>query len=271
MAFIKERPTFSVITVVFNGINEIRDTLNSCIAQDYGNFEYIVIDGGSTDGTQEVLKANFNHITQLVCEKDGGIYDAMNKGLRFASGIYVLFMNCSDQFHDSTVLSQIASILSEEENLPDVLYGDSLYIYPNVKLLTKPKPLEALKREMVFCHQSAFVRTEIAKKYPFNLKYKLAADYDMFHTFFQMQFTFKYVPVCISDCKQEEGSTYNHYRLSTKERFSIHFDQGGLNNWFILQKTLFRLDIVYLIKKVLPKKITSAIFKKRHSNRLISE
>ena len=121
---------------------------------------------------------------------------------------------------------------------------------------------------MAVCHQSTLVRRDLALKRPFDLKYQLAADYDMIRDFYKKGRSFLYIPLCIADCNQEEGSTFRNYRLSTYERFSIQQDHGSFKNWFLLQKTLLRIEVVVFIKRLLPAKVTQLIFNRRHKNRI---
>lgn len=113
----------TVITVAFNESDSVRYTIESVINQTYGNIEYIVIDGGSLDGTLNILSEYIDDIDLLVSEKDNGVYDAMNKGLNLATGEWVIFMNAGDAFFDNDVLSN----LSCEFNEADLIYSDILF------------------------------------------------------------------------------------------------------------------------------------------------
>src|ERR1700761_7114863 len=95
------QPILSVITIVYNNVNDIERTMLSVLNQTYGHIEYIVIDGKSNDGTLEIIKRYENRIAKLISEKDEGIYDAMNKGIAAATGDYVIFMNSGDEFYDT--------------------------------------------------------------------------------------------------------------------------------------------------------------------------
>src|SRR5687768_5526342 len=112
-------PVISVITVVFNGAALLERTIKSVRAQTLQDIEYIIIDGGSTDGTQEIIEKHRDAIDVFVSEKDAGIYDAMNKGLRAAKGEYVLFMNAGDELFDRHTLNAVFSVSPGA----DVYYG----------------------------------------------------------------------------------------------------------------------------------------------------
>ena len=128
-------PKITIITIVFNNREGFIKTLNSVVSQTYKNKEYLVIDGGSTDGTLDVIKHNSNFIDYWVSEKDRGIYDAMNKGLAKANGEWVIFMNSGDVFSESDVLSKIfdSTII---ENV-DLIYSDYYTEGDGLKILNK--------------------------------------------------------------------------------------------------------------------------------------
>lgn len=113
----------SIITIVWNGMPFVEKTIKSVLKQNYSNLEYIVIDGGSTDGTVDVIKSRESGITKWISEKDEGIADAFNKGLSFATGDYILFLNADDALSDANILKKVAGeILSND--YPALLYGD---------------------------------------------------------------------------------------------------------------------------------------------------
>ena len=117
-------PKITVITICFNIGNELEQTIKSVIGQSYPNIEYIIIDGGSTDDTMAVLKRYKDNISLIVSEPDKGVYDAMNKGVRLATGDYVNFMNGGDRFSNSEVLTTLFSDLANLDY--DVVFGDTI-------------------------------------------------------------------------------------------------------------------------------------------------
>lgn len=171
-------PKISIITVVRNDANGLETTLQCLEKLPYSNIEIIVIDGASTDNTPQVA-ANYMHcIKKFVSEADSGIYDAMNKGLSYASGDYVWFVNAGDTVVDFEAL---ARCWVSETPLCDIYYGDTQIASPNGEVLglrRKGLPekltVNSLKRGMVVCHQSFLVRRAIAPQY--NLKYRYSAD-----------------------------------------------------------------------------------------------
>ncbi len=196
----------SVITVVYNGLSLIEKTINSILSQTWPNIEYIVIDGGSTDGTVEILRLYNDHISYWISEPDKGIYDAMNKGLSAATGDYVWFMNAGDQIYSPETTEKIFSgnnpgrefesaterkvalpadqgVELDFRNLASIYYGDAMIVdagYHEVGLrrLRPPENLtwKSFRKGMVVCHQAILVSREIAE--PFDPQYSHSADFD---------------------------------------------------------------------------------------------
>jgi glycosyltransferase involved in cell wall biosynthesis len=257
---------FSVITVVYNGETEIEHTILSCINQTYPDLEYIVVDGASNDNTINIINSYKNRITKFLSEPDNGIYDAMNKAIDMVSGDWVLFMNCGDSFYDVNVLSNIAKEIDTIETNPEIIYGNTIYHFKNASLRVKPMPLNKIEREMVFCHQSTFVKASLIKSTKFDLTYKLAADYDMMFKFYMQKRSFQYIDTFISFFNQTDGDTLRNYKQSTKERFSIHKDSGTFKNRFLMFKSILRIQFGLSIKKIMPEKLNNLIFYRKYKN-----
>lgn len=182
------RPTVSIITVTYNAAGVLPATLASIAQQTYRAIEHIIIDGGSTDGTVDQIRAAGENITHWVSEPDAGLYDAMNKGLARATGDYVWFLNAGDLIDSAETLAGIMAIAEQEQALaetwPDVLYGQTALIDAhgrNLGLRTyKRLPDELAARDlrlgMVVSHQALLVRRAIAPRY--DTRYRIAADID---------------------------------------------------------------------------------------------
>lgn len=175
-------PLFTVITVCYNAAPLLERTLVSVQEQDYPYIEYIVVDGASSDATPSILKAYSSVINKLISEPDRGIYDAMNKGLRVATGRYLCFLNAGDTFATKETVSG-AMKMAKQQNYPDVLYGETLLYnlagnYVGKRHLQSPEQLtyNSFREGMLVCHQSFYPQRELVPEY--NLKYKLSADYD---------------------------------------------------------------------------------------------
>jgi glycosyltransferase involved in cell wall biosynthesis len=177
---VKPLPYISVITIVFNNADQIEKTILSVISQTYRNLEYIIIDGGSSDGTLEIIKKYADRITQWISEPDKGLYDAMNKGLNLASGDYVWFINSGDQIYAADTAEKVVSCAGM---LPDIFYGGTMIIDAAGKeigdrRLKPPKRLgwKSFRKGMLVCHQSLVVRRSVAVAY--DLTYRIASDID---------------------------------------------------------------------------------------------
>lgn len=168
------KPLISIITVVFNGEKYLEETIQSVISQTYDNVEYIIIDGGSTDGTLDVIKKYEDQIDYWVSERDRGIYDAMNKGIDVATGEFVNFLNGGDKFYRLDLLEDIFS--NRAVKYSDLVYGD-FFVVSNegepvraIKATTLSK--QSIKKGMVVNHQSVFVRKAKCPYYDLSYKYK---------------------------------------------------------------------------------------------------
>jgi glycosyltransferase involved in cell wall biosynthesis len=179
-------PKISVITVVYNGAKTLEKTIQSVVEQDYTSLEYIVVDGGSTDGTRDII-TNYetgygnsqSRITKSVSEPDNGIYDAMNKGVSMSSGDYLCFLNSGDVFVDKQSVAKIVESLLANA-LPDVIYGNILVANKEGGFMERIAKEPCNLHRMYFCHQSAFTKKEWLQKFPFDTKHTLSADLKFF-------------------------------------------------------------------------------------------
>lgn len=174
------RPVLSVITVVFNNVNDIERTLLSVIQQNYKEIEYIVIDGGSTDGTIDIIKRYQSSISKFISEPDKGIYDAMNKGLALATGDYVLFMNSGDEIYADNTVDKVFACA----DYADIYYGETEMINDKLESLGKRRhkapdqfTWKSFKYGMSISHQALYVKRSLTIPYNHS-KYQLSADID---------------------------------------------------------------------------------------------
>ena len=177
------QPKFSIITVTYNASSVIMPTLQSVLSQNYANYEYILVDGGSADDTVALAKSSGIEFAHIVSERDNGIYDAMNKGIALATGDYLCFLNAGDAFYSPTTLQTIVDAIAGETELPDVLYGETAEVdaernFVRMRRLQAPEklPWRSFKDGMLVCHQAFYARREIAPM--FNLEYRLSSDVD---------------------------------------------------------------------------------------------
>jgi len=167
-------PLVSIITVVFNGQDHIEETIKSVVTQSYKNIEYIVIDGGSTDSTLDIIKKYDAQIDYWVSEQDHGIYDAMNKGVGLVSGDWINFMNAGDLFFRLETMEQVVPNLTS-----DLVYGNhAIYVDDPSNITSYDVKDNSGKKHIPFCHQALFEKSEWLKRFPFDTNYKIAADFD---------------------------------------------------------------------------------------------
>lgn len=169
-------PKISVITVVYNAAEELQETIRTVVGQTYCDIEYIVIDGGSKDGTLDVINKNERYINKWISEPDNGIYDAMNKGVSLATGDLINFMNAGDSFYDESVVAQVASKYDSSTGL--VIYGNHIVRRQGIdKHVVASTNIDSLWKGMIFCHQSAFVSRKLIQEEMFDSSLAIAADY----------------------------------------------------------------------------------------------
>lgn len=164
---------FTIITVCYNASKTIRETIDSVLGQTYQELEYIVVDSKSEDGTVEILQSITDKRLTFISEKDSGIYNAMNKGLKMASGDYLIFLGADDIFYDKDVLKKVAGKLTGSN---DVVYGD-------VMLKTRQRLYNGAFSRWTWghrniCHQSIFYPKSVYGRYMYNEKYRSVADWD---------------------------------------------------------------------------------------------
>lgn len=174
------KPLISIITVTFNAEAVLEPTLRSVAEQTFGDYEHIIVDAQSSDATLALAARYATDRMQVHSKPDKGIYHGMNRGLKYASGKYVLFLNAGDRFASPSSLALYAEAASES---PDIIYGDTVIVDAMDRVL-RPRHLSAPEiltyksylRGMLVCHQAFMVRRDIAPE--FSREYKLSADYD---------------------------------------------------------------------------------------------
>lgn len=217
--------SISIVTVVYNSELYIENTIKSIIDQNYDKIEYIIIDGGSDDNTLNIIDKYKQQISKVISEKDNGLYDAMNKGLKEASNEYILFINAGDKLADNYVIEKIMNIADNS----DVVYGETLIIDKSWNIvhhrrLKTPENLnwKHFKGGMRVSHQSFIAKRAICPKY--KLKYKYTADFEW----------------CLNILKHSEKITNSNLVIS-------HFMEGGQTSKTIIPglKERFKIMVRY--------------------------
>ena len=168
-------PLISVITVTYNAQLFIEASINSIIMQDYQNYEYIIVDGGSTDATLEIINRNSAKITKIISEKDKGIYDAMNKAIKIASGDYLLFIGADDFLYNNSTLTHLAEYIKKDRSL-DLIVGKIKYT--SGKIFKSKFHFKTLLHNTVH-HQGALYHKKLFIDFSYDLQFALIADYEL--------------------------------------------------------------------------------------------
>jgi glycosyltransferase involved in cell wall biosynthesis len=177
-------PKITIVTVSYNSAKTIKETIDSILSQDYPNIEYIIVDGLSTDGTQQIVESYGPRIAKFVSEKDDGLYHAMNKGIELASGDIIGIINSDDIYANSSVVSQVVSTFNEKK--VDVVYGDLYYFRsgaPKIPLRYYKGGNFSLRRVqfgLMPPHPTFFIKRSVYEKYgKLDTQYTLSADFDL--------------------------------------------------------------------------------------------
>lgn len=181
----------------------LRHTIESVLCQSCSDYEYIVIDGGSNDGSVDIIKEYANRIDYWVSEPDGGIYPAMNKGVRAAHGEYCIFMNSGDEFYEPNIIKKISELdLKEDIVCGDICFGENK-ICPNPDVVT----MRTFYKHTL-AHQASFIKTELLKERPYDETMKSAADWKFFmHELVFRNATYKHIPLVVARFEGGEIST----------------------------------------------------------------
>lgn len=224
----EDKPLITIITVVFNGEKYLEQTIQSVINQSYDNVEYIIIDGGSTDGTLDIIKKYEDKIDYWVSEKDKGIYDAMNKGIDVASGEWINFMNAGDSFANDTVLEKV---FYETIKNYDLVYGAISLRSEDGNFITSVYPKKFTRYNLMFwgtgvlCHQAMFINKNILVKY--SLSYKLKGELNWYFDLVKKIQKYKLVDIPIVNYSLGGTGDVN-YKLNFKENLQVQFKQNNI-------------------------------------------
>lgn len=259
-------PKITVVTVTYNAEQTLERTLQSVASQTYPRVEHLIVDGLSVDGTLSLIQeyaednsvCDTPHEIQFIREPDSGLYDAMNKAIDNANGDYLVFLNAGDKFHSDDTLERVVETVSsvhgnefDEATWPAVLYGETDIVDDNGvflrhRRLQTPEVLtwRSFLSGMLVCHQSFYVRTDMARQFHYNLRYRFSGDFDwciriMKDAQQQGQSLFN-TRMVLTDYLSEGMTTKNH-RKSLLERFRIMCRHYGCvqtirqHLWFVVR------------------------------------
>ena len=242
------KPLVSIVTVVYNGAENIEETILSIINQDYNKIQYIIIDGGSKDNTLDIVNKYQEKIDILISEPDKGIYDAMNKALPLCKGEWINFMNVGDLFYDSTSLSKIFNTFREHSS---IIYGNHQVMYPKYLINKFPRPLNKIWKGMPMQHQSIFVHKNIFEKLKFDIKFKFAADYDLIFYSYKNGSSFTYINENI--CKVSANGFSESNSVSTYLEFkniSLKYDNRLSHRIYFILLIPFRKFVFFIKQRI---------------------
>lgn len=258
------KPKVSVVTVCFNAVKEIEKTMISVLNQTYPNVEYIVIDGGSTDGTVDIIKKYAGKLAYWVSEPDGGIYYGMNKGIKVATGEWLEFLNSGDYFYSNTSLEDLMSKHSNPQ--AGVLYGYQVHKYPYGDFVRIHMPLENFRSYMPIGHPSSFVKLSLIKDTGFDTNYRIAADYNMFYKLYHQGVQFESIDtlVAVFDSYSGVSSVSPKTLIETATINGRIKDKDFLNELSTYKRKNW---IKSMISRIAPKLVLRIQEKKRNNNR----
>jgi glycosyltransferase involved in cell wall biosynthesis len=237
----------SVITVVYNGASTIEDTILSVAAQTHPEVEHIVVDGGSTDGTVQIIERHRDKLARVISEPDEGIYDAMNKGIACATGEVIGTLNSDDVYADGGVLAMVAEAFADPGL--DACYGDLVYVDrehgERVVRYWTSRPYEAglFERGWMPAHPTFYVRRRVYERYGgFDLEYRIQSDFELTMRFLRIHHIRSlYIPRIM--VRMRMGGTTNN-RLS-------NIIKGNLESYRACRKHGIAVTPLFFVKKIL--------------------
>ncbi len=257
----------SIVTVAYNDALGLEQTIESVIGQSYDNIEYIIIDGGSTDETVDIIKKNETKITSWVSEKDKGIYDAMNKGMALASGDFLIFMNAGDIFYEhetiDKVVNQIADIDKAYFGRANIVSGHTSWLYPN-ETIDKNSIMQWLKKESPN-HQAIFFPKIFYTREKYNLNYKIFGDAEYKYRAQELVgFCFIDIIVCnfLLGGLSSRFNSYKDIKIMMKETWTIGREYRGI---LFALKRIFVYNIKYILRMMVKEKLFLGLIKKIRS------
>ena len=250
----------SVVTICYNAKTVIERTIQSVLNQTYSDIEYILIDGGSTDGTVEIIKKYSNRISFWVSEPDHGIYDAMNKGVMHATGEWIHFLNAGDVYHDHDVLENFVPKIS---TTTDIAYGDTLYVFSMTTKVRKALPLSDMDQLMPFGHPATLIRTSYHQQHLFDTSSRSSVDYKFFYdAYYREKAEFQYIPMIVADYEADNGVSVTNPFLTIKEDARLRGRDSSIKWKLWFYYFVCRYTLSQKVKSLLPQQIQAKLAKR---------
>jgi len=222
--------TVSIITVCLNASGVIETAIESVRSQTYPDIEHIVIDGGSTDGTLDIIEKYIDSISYFVSEPDRGIYNAMNKGIDAATGDIIFFLNSDDRFFDDGVVKDIADVFNSSPDI-DIVFGNQIFVYARNRILKK-QSFEVMRHQLAkttILHQSLFTRRKVfGSTNGFSENYQIVSDYEwVIKAFLIHKFRYFYVDrtICVVSGQGISSTTdFEKERITVMRKYFTSYE-----------------------------------------------
>lgn len=203
----------SIVTINLNNKEGLRKTIESVVNQTYKDIEYIIIDGGSTDGSVDIINEYADRLAYWCSEKDGGIYNAMNKAIPHINGEYCLFLNSGDYLHSNDVIEKVVPLLD-----CGIVYGNEYKDKRGIRLSRYPDKLDKLFwKSTSLPHQSTFIKSELLKQHPYEEKWKIISDWVFLKERIEEGVKYKHINMPIS-VYNEYGFSFVNHKLMLDEK-----------------------------------------------------
>lgn len=242
----------SIITVCYNAESTIERTIDSILNQSFTNYEYVIVDGKSCDRTLEIVNSYSDLFKKrgvrvtIISEKDNGVYDAMNKGCQLSNGEWITYMNADDSYHTDSALEEVFNSNIDYREC-GIIYGNTKFCSENsLGEIRVGKKIESILKHLPFCPQAAFVRRSVQLKFPFNIKYKISADYDSFLRMYLNDEKFVHVDVVVADF-YDGGISNSNIWETYKEDISVKDSNCVLNKYSVIQSIKY---IVFYLRNL---------------------
>ncbi len=247
---------FSIVVVCLNSGDKLLSTVRSILDQEYGEYEIIIKDGGSDDGSLDwFINGESDKRIRIYQETDKGIYDAMNQAVAYAKGGYYLFLNTGDSFYNKNVLKEIAGEI-EKNNYPDIIYGNIYHKMLETVIYSSPEINDFTCYRNVPCHQTCFYSKAMFEARGYNTEYNVRADYEHFlYCFYEKKAVIKYVPVTVASY---EGGGYSETAENKKLSAIQHRE---ITEYYMGKKKAYKYRLV-MIATLSP--VRSAIAENRY-------
>lgn len=252
----------SLITITYNSEKTLADTIQSVLNQTYTDIEYILVDGASKDNTVSIIKQYeplFEGRMKWISEPDKGLYDAMNKGIRMATGDIVGILNSDDFFTSSNILQKVVDAFQQDRSI-DAVYGDVHFVHPNnLNKCVRYYSSKIFKRDLMKmgfmpAHPSFYIRKECFDKYgSYRTDYKIAADFEfLLRVIYKAKIKTKYLPIDMVTMRTGGASTSG---LESHKRIMKEHLRAFRENGIYTNKLLLSLRYIYKVKELLWSKI----------------